>query len=65
MSDQADMRGSKHQKGDKMDIPMPVNVEMSSPSQQDKVKVESSIKNSEKHWVDEQKDTPCSSNTPD
>ena len=59
------MRASKHQKGDKADIPAPENKMTSSPSQQDDQNKESSINNKEKHQVNEQKDVPCPSSTPD
>ena len=61
LTDEAEMRASKHQKGDKADIPAPENKMMSSPSQQDDQNKELSINNKEKHQVNEQKDVPCPS----
>ena len=65
LTDEAEMRASKRQKGDKADIPAPENRMTSSPSQQDDQNKESSINNKEKHQVNEQKDVPCPSSTPD
>jgi transposase InsO family protein len=66
LTNQADMRASKRQRGDSMDIPAPENKMTSSPSQQDDQEIgRSSINNNEKRQVNEQEDSPCSSNIPD